>query len=343
MRTLWPRLRVLTGAGILAVLAWRLGTGAFVDGLRMIDGESVLAALGIGLLTTVLSAWRWCIVARGLGLRLPLPTAVADYYRALLVNAVLPTGVLGDVHRAVSHGRHIGDVGRGVRAVVLERVAGQVVLMVVGVTVLLTQPALVSAVAHDLLPSRAIVFAALSVLVVLGVLAVIIAPAGWARWGRGTSKWRRALAMASADARRGLLARDTWPGVVLLSAAALLGHVVLFLVAARIAGSPAPIARLVPLTVLALLVMGLPVNVGGWGPREAISALAFGAAGLGAAQGLTAAVVYGVLTLVASLPGAGVLVLRRSSRRAQPPQAVARKKDRASYVVEPLRVEKVTR
>ena len=71
-----------------------------------------------------------------------------------------------------------------------------------------------------------------------------------------------------------------------------------------------------PLLLLALLVMGLPVNVGGWGPREAFTAVAFGAAGLGAAQGLTVSVVYGVLAFAASLPGAAVLVLRRGARPA---------------------------
>jgi hypothetical protein len=50
------------------------------------------------------------------------------------------------------------------------------------------------------------------------------------------------------------------------------------------------------------------VNIGGWGPREGVAALAFGAAGLGAAQGLTVAVVYGVLAFVAGLPGAVVLM-----------------------------------
>jgi hypothetical protein len=69
----------------------------------------------------------------------------------------------------------------------------------------------------------------------------------------------------------------------------------------------------VPLVVLSLLAMGLPVNVGGWGPREGVAALVFGSAGLGAALGLTTAVVYGVLGLVSSLPGAGVLLLRRRS------------------------------
>ena len=56
--------------------------------------------------------------------------------------------------------------------------------------------------------------------------------------------------------------------------------------------------------------MGLPLNVGGWGPREGVTAWAFGAAGLGAGRGLAVAVVYGVLSLVASLPGLIVLVAR---------------------------------
>src|ERR1700754_1838687 len=131
---------MLAGAGIIAVLVWRLGSGAFLDGLRVIDAGDLLAAFAIGLATTVFSAWRWCLVARGLGLRLSLRSAVAEYYRALFLNAALPGGVLGDVDRAVQHGRDEGDVGRSVRAVVLERTAGQIVLLVVGVTVLLTVP-----------------------------------------------------------------------------------------------------------------------------------------------------------------------------------------------------------
>jgi uncharacterized membrane protein YbhN (UPF0104 family) len=308
MRRLWPWLRLLIAVGMLAVLAWRLGTGAFLDGLRMINGWSLVAALGIGLLTTVCSAWRWCLVARGLGLPLTLRTALADYYQALLLNAVLPAGVLGDVHRAVSHGRQSGDVGRGVRAVVLERFAGQVALAVVAVAVLLADPALISTVAGDLVPSREVVLA------VVAVLVVVVALVAWAR--RGTSGWRKGVATALTDARLGLLARDTGPGVALLSIVTVLGHVALFLVAARVAGASAPVTQLVPLLVLALVVMGLPINVGGWGPREAFLAVAFGATGLGAAQGLAAGVVYGVLTLVASLPGAAVLFLRRAPKAA---------------------------
>ncbi|RAY17105.1 UPF0104 family protein [Actinomadura craniellae] len=301
-------LQLLAGVAILLVLAWRLGTGAFADGLRLVDGRAILAALAIGLLTTAFSVWRWWLVARRLGLPLPPGTALADYYQALFLNAVLPAGVLGDAHRAVHHGRRAGDLGRGVRAVVLERAGGQAVLVAAGVLVLLAHPALAGAVVGD--PGRGLGAAA----AVLAVLAAVAAVCAWrgliaAKWPR----WHGAVATVAADTRRGLLARNTWPGVLVLSAGALLGYLALFLVAARTAGATAPAGRLLPLMLLALLAMALPLNVGGWGPREAFSAVAFGAAGLGAEQGLTTAVIYGVLTFVAALPGAAVLVFRRRS------------------------------
>jgi hypothetical protein len=65
---------------------------------------------------------------------------------------------------------------------------------------------------------------------------------------------------------------------------------------------------MLPLALLALLAMGLPVTIGGWGPREGVAAWAFGAAGMTAAQGVASATVYGVLVIVATLPGAGVLL-----------------------------------
>jgi len=298
MAPLWPWLRVLAGVGILATLGWQLGVRAFVDGVRVIDARAVLAALGIGLLTTVVCAWRWQCIALRVGLPLTLPAAVAEYYRALVLNAVLPAGVLGDVDRGVRHGRAAGDVARGVRVVAYERVAGQVVFLAVGFAVLLSHPGLLAALADRIALSRdAGLFA-------LGVLAAVLAVVAWATQGR----WRAAVRTAVAEVRTAVLSRDGGPQVLGLSVLALAGHLALFVVAARVAGVTASIGTLVPLAVLALLAMLLPVNVGGWGPREATSALAFGAAGLGAEQGLATAVVYGVLALVAGAPGAAVLV-----------------------------------
>lgn len=282
------------GVLILVVLLWRLGTGVFLDGLRRIDGGTLVAAVGIGVVTTVFSAWRWQLVARGLKIRLPLGEAVAAYYRALFLNAALPGGVLGDVHRAVRHGRSTQELGRCVRAVVLERVAGQLALAVIGAAVLLTMPSPVRSEARHLAP--------LLVFATLGALAVVLA----LRMNRAPSRCGKALR----EAREGLLSRRNGPGVALSSVVVLAGHLAMFVLAARVAGSSASVAVLLPIAVLALLAMGLPLNVGGWGPREGVTAWAFGAAGLGAGSGLAVAVVYGVLSLAASLPGVLVLLAR---------------------------------
>ncbi len=211
MRQFWPLLRTLAGVAILAALAVRLGTDAVVAGFRAITVEAVLAALGLGLLTTVVSAARWCMVARGLGLRLPLAVAVTDCYRALFLNSVLPAGVLGDVHRAVGYGRQIGDVGRGVRVVALERVTGQAAVVLVGVGVLLAaQPKLLTAAAGGLVPERPLAVA-------------LLARPGRRAGGAGDDRTRgraragsaRALRAGLADARAGVFSRGIWPGLVL--------------------------------------------------------------------------------------------------------------------------------
>ncbi|QIJ65719.1 flippase-like domain-containing protein [Streptomyces sp. JB150] len=312
-RALRAHLGTAAGAVLLAVLLWRLGTGPFLDGLRRIDGTALPVAAGIGVVTTACSAWRWQLVARGLGIALPYGPAVADYYRALFLNAALPGGVLGDVHRAVRHGRDAGDLGRGVRAVVLERAAGQAVLAVAGAGILLALPSPVCAEARQL---------ALPVAVAaLGAVAVGVA-VRLNRGPRGRTRGR-----LGAEVRAALCSRRDGPKVAVASVVVLAGHLAMFLVAARIAGSDAPALVLLPLGVLALLAMSVPLNVAGWGPREGVTAWSFGAAGLGAGEGLAVAVVYGVLSLAASLPGALVLVAARRpagryTRSATPAAAV---------------------
>src|SRR2546430_16947786 len=66
---------------------------------------------------------------------------------------------------------------------------------------------------------------------------------------------------------------------------------------------------------------GIPLSIGGWGPREGIAAWAFAAAGLGAANGVTVATLYAVLMLAAVAPGAGLLLgaaVRRRRDQGQP-------------------------
>jgi uncharacterized membrane protein YbhN (UPF0104 family) len=297
---------------ILAAVFWRLGTGPLLRGLRSVDEGTVAIAVTVTALTTVCCAWRWRIVARGLGMRLRLRVAVAAYYRSQFLNTVLPGGLLGDVHRGVDHGRPTNEVGRGLRAVAWERVAGQVVQVLVSIAVLAALPS----------PARSIL-----PIVVAGaaVLTVLVAAAAWLLPTNGPSRRARFRRLIGYEFRRGI--GRAWPAVAAASVAAQAGHVVVFVVAARAVGSHASIAVLVPLAVLVLLAAALPINVGGWGPREGVAAWAFAAAGLGADRGVAAATAFGVFVFIASLPGAVVLVVAAARRRhvpAPPPAAERR-------------------
>lgn len=285
-------------AAVLAVVIWRLGSGPFLGGLEGVDGRAVVAVAAVVLVTTLCSAWRWTIVARGLGVRLSFPDAMAAYYRSLFLNLTVPGGVAGDVHRGVSHGRDVRNVGRALEAVILERAAGQVVQAALTISILLVLPS----------PVRSSMPFVAGAAVAVGCALVL---ASRIREGRiAESRWTRVRNAAMTDIGDAVLRRNALPAVVLTSALVIVGHTVTFLLAARTAGVTAPISRLLPLAMLSLLAMVLP-SVAGWGPREGVTAWAFSAAGLGAAQGAATAVAYGVLVLAASLPGALVLVAER--------------------------------
>jgi uncharacterized membrane protein YbhN (UPF0104 family) len=307
-RKAWAWGRLVGAALVLGVLVWRLGTSPFLDGLRTVNGAALAAAAGLVALTTVCSAWRWKIVAGGLGVDLSLPNAVAAYYRSLFLNVILPGGIVGDVHRGVSQGREVSNVGRGLRSVAWERFAGQVVQLVLTVGVLLALPSPV----HSFMPLLVIAVA----VVAFGVVLLARTRADGAR-----SAWTRVRSALAGDIRDGLLARRSWLGIALASALAVGGHAATFLLAARTAGTTAPLLQMLPIALIVLWAGVLP-SVGGWGPREGLTAWVFGAAGLGADRGVATAVVYGVMVLVACLPGAAVIMVAwfRGTRRTRRPK-----------------------
>jgi glycosyltransferase 2 family protein len=139
----------------------------------------------------------------------------------------------------------------------------------------------------------------------LVTMLMVVSAATMARRVRG-GVVSRAVRAASRDVLR-ILTRRSWPLLLLASALAVAGHIATFLVAARSAGVTVSPVRVLPLSLLVLVAMAIPLNVAGWGPREGVSAWAFAAAGLSAEQGVATAVVYGVMVLAGSLPGAVVL------------------------------------
>ncbi len=260
----WRWVRLLGGLALVAFVVHQVGSGPFRQGIQAVNPAALVTATLIGVMTTWCCAWRWRAMAAGVGADVPMRIAVAGCYRSQFLNATLPGGIVGDVHRAYRH---------GIRPVVLERVAGQVTQVLVALSVLVPAAR----------PYAPIAAAGLAVTALLTILL-----------------------------RRKHLPSMTvsvWVGVAVTSALVLAGHVLLFIVAARLSGTaPPPLVTLVPLALAALMAMLLPVQVAGWGPREVASAWAFSVAGLTPTQGVAVAATYGVLSLASTLPG-GVLML----------------------------------
>lgn len=293
-------LRPLVSLGILALLVRFIDGGKVLEALLAMEMRWILAVMGVTLVQVALLGWRWRYTAARLGLHLPLSAAMAEYYRSIFLNQVLPGGVLGDVSRAWRHARDTPEAaGVAVRGVVLERASGQAVM---------TGWATVS---FLLLAGTG----SSGGLVLLLGLAV---PVGW--WGMrrrrhplpaidslGGRIWR--------DARRAVLSGTALP-VHLVSGALLVASFVgVFLLAALAVGAETAPLSTALLAAPVLMAMLIPVSWAGWGVREAAAAGLWGLVGLPPSEGVLISMAYGTLVLLASLPG-GLLLL--SPRRRHP-------------------------
>ena len=284
-----------------------VGTGPLLRGVLAVSPAAVMAAALLTGVATGAAVWRWRTVSSALGLPMPWLAAVGAYYRSQFVNTVLPGGVVGDVHRAYRQGRRSGDLPLAARAVATERVAGQLVQAITTVLVLatlgLTAPVDRSSVGWPIgspvpwLPAVGWLGVALAVAI---ALAVTIGLAS----SRARGMLRRELSLLRMVFRRPRASLS----IVAASLVVVGAHVTTFVVACLAVGIHGSPRELVAVALIALAAASLPLNVGGWGPREAASAAAFATVGWGAGAGLAASTAFGILTLAAVLPGGFVLI-----------------------------------
>lgn len=298
-----PWVRAAVGIGILGAIVAVAGAEPFLRGIASVSPPAIGAAVLLAAAATAAAAWRWRLLARRLGLRLGWRESVAAYYRSQFLNTVLPGGVVGDVDRAVSHGRSVDQVAQAVRAVAAERGAGQTVQVVLALVVV----ASIGFSAYA--PAMALLWLSLGIVAVVATVAV------------ASGRARRRLAREAVILRNAFGTIGTVLAVVAASTLVVVAHVATFLVACAAAGVVASAEQLTVAAIVAVLASAIPLSIGGWGPREGAAAWAFAVAGLGAAAGITAATAYGVLAMIAVAPGAlvvGASLLRRRHATADP-------------------------
>lgn len=257
------------------------------------DYRWAVATFAIYLVQLGLLGLRWSIIARKLGIELNFTRAAGEYAVSILVNQVVPSGLVGDGLRAVRHARAVPSrsLQHAVEALALDRASGQLALWLV---VLVTAPL---GFATNLVDSRA--FAAGAAL--LGLLSLGV----WIAASRVTS-FRSAVGRARLVLLRAISVL-LHPKSAMLHLPLSLAFVMTLLLqldfAARALGVELRMNELFWLGPLILGAASLPTSLGGWGFREGTSAFLFGASGLVASTGLSVSIVFGVFSLLASLGG----------------------------------------
>ena len=300
--------------------AFRLAFGAGASGLvfwlilrfirdhaqlsaRAFSAPWACAAVLVCALQIFVVAYRWAFLASELGAPLEYRSALGAYFVSIFLNLLLPFGILGDALRGVWHSQRLARergseqaISDAATALILDRLSGQAVLfaLVLAILPLWWRP-LAAARVHAASPALPASWLACGVLVVVAL--------GWF--------FRRALVRRTARARAVFLRPRAFAMHALCSFCALALHAVGFACAARSLGFSLPFVRALRVVPLVLEASSVPSFALGTGAREAAAAVLYRLLGLDAGEGAAVALGLGVLTFVASLPGAFLLVAAR--------------------------------
>lgn len=293
-------------APLLALLVWwRVDVRSIGARLAHLDARFVALFLALSVPFYVLCAWRWTFTAARVGAPLPFRRAWLEYYLSTLLNQLMPVGVAGDVIRAARHRQRLADASEGVSwgpaasAVVIERFSG---VLALGLFVIASGATWF---AHERRASLSLLGGGIASLLGIALVAVV----AW----RVAQRSAR-LAKLAATVRTALLDGAALRFQLAVSIGAVTMLLGMFFSAAHAAGIAMSLAAVVQVVPLVLAVTTFPWAFAGLGPREAVTAALFALMGLTATDGVAVSITFGLLSLVASAPGAVVLVLPRRAQ-----------------------------
>ena len=279
-------LRLMVSGLIIAVILSRVSTRDMF--VRAASGSPLylLGALALALLSIVLVALRWRLLAGWLGVAMSIRLAVRALFLAVFGGQLLPSAVGADVLRGWLLTRKTNEFSRVVASLMADRLV-----------------ALFAACLLLLLSNRAVAR-------IFPSYAAFVAPAAVLGSGAILFAFLVALRRMGVMGTAGVQARPLLPAIAI----ALLVQGAAVVVAALVAtaycldGSFALWISIIPLSVI---LSAIPVSVNGWGVREATIVVLAPRMGIAPADALLVSVTIGVVNMLASLPGAVVMLHSR--------------------------------
>ena len=289
-------IRALASVLVTVGLLWLLGRSVDVDRVASLFSGGdwrwwacavVLVPIQIGL-----GALRWHRVAADLSLPMSRRQAVEEYGLSTLLNQLLPGGMAGDATRVWRHKQGHGGLGAPLRAALVDRVIGHWAHLAVTLTGLLLW-----ANVHPKPPPEG----AVGLVVLMATVFVVL-------WFRPVPGLRRLLS----DLRIALARGTQWVFHGAVSVSLVMCFVLSFWCCAEAIGRPLGWAALTSVPLM-MLVMVVPLSVGGWGLRELSSAVVLSQLGWATSDAVALSAAFGFANLLGAIPG-GWLLLRPSTK-----------------------------
>ena len=300
--------------GLLAVLYRNVDFAEFRAALAGLRWGWLPLIYALFLLNTTLSAWKWKMLLAADGVQVTLPRLLSSYLIGTFFNLFLPSSIGGDSYRVVDASRH-GGAAKSFASVFADRLTGFLALAIWGL--------LFSAIGWSRLPDKRILFLPVLVfgLMAAMVFALVQRTALVAVWrflrldrlSKLDVFLHRFLdSLAGYHADRALLANVF--GISLFFQ--MMAIAIIFCISQALAWQ-VPFIYFCIFVPLITLGEALPISIFGIGVRDGLYVFFFAQAGAGREPALALALVYVLITIVYSLLG-GVLFLLRKPPAASP-------------------------
>jgi uncharacterized membrane protein YbhN (UPF0104 family) len=295
-------LRVVVTVGILALVLRSIDAPRVGAILAHARPGLLAAALALQLASSTAAAYRWHLVMGNLRFGQAASFYVRSFFKGLFFNQALP-GVGGDAFRVIDVARRGFRKRDALYAIFLDRLLGFGALMLLSLGGLLVDPGLLPAAAHR----------AIAAIMAAGVAAAsMVFWVGLLPWPRRDTRLVATLLALSERARRAVCARRA--AILAFSLLSPLLAILCFHAAGRALGLPYGPMAYVVVVPPALVLSALPVSIAGWGVREGALVGLFALAGADKAAVLTLSLLYGLMVLLASLPGLAIFLGGRQNR-----------------------------
>jgi len=283
-------LRILAGIALLAFALWYADPRALARSLKNVDPWIFAGAVCFAIASNLVSALRWSMIARGLGLFSPLLKTIIFYGRGVTVNMLLPGAIVsGDVLRSYQLSRLGNPLVTSAWSVFLDRFSGLWVLC--GMSAL---AALGVALWRPDLPLLYGYAAILAAIVALPLLPIPLPTRG--KLGELAQNVRRARPVLLKSAGHSC-------GVQLIAAGTLW---VCGLSVGVTLSYPLMLAAAAPIFIMA----SLPIGVAGFGAREVAAVAVLGFLGVSNDQAFATGLLYGLAAVVQGILAAPLFLAK---------------------------------